>query len=156
MGRVTDGIRRDAPATERAVDALITRAQEMQRFALPQIARAEGGLIAQLDSQLHILNQKAKLFTGFPIPIWPPHKLIRKIVRRLAYPFFQPQIVFNLATRESLYTLRQSAAEQETTLREATRQIEELKSQIEELQARLARSEKFEKLGRAEGGAPRP
>ena len=130
-----------------SVERLLERTQEVYqasvvRSAAPEVVTAPSSdLLPYLDSRIGVAAEKTKLFTGFPIASWPPQKLIKKIVRRLAFPLFQPQIVFNEATRDSLRALRQHAAAQEMAAHEAQAHIARLQRQMDDLEARLSEAQ---------------
>jgi hypothetical protein len=86
-----------------------------------------------LQQRVSVMTDMAKLFIGFPIPVWPLGSLLRKIVRRLVLPLFLPQVEFNTAARDVILEMRQRSDAQSVALQESMQQISRLEEQIETL-----------------------
>ncbi|MES2461202.1 MAG: hypothetical protein V4671_11525 [Armatimonadota bacterium] len=89
------------------------------------------------QQRVSVMTDMAKLFLGFPIPIWPPGLLLRKIVRRLVLPLFAPQVEFNTAARDVVLELRQRSEAQAAALQESIEQISRLEEHIEALTLKI-------------------
>ena len=85
----------------------------------------------RLDERLMAVVNEAKIFYKYTIPNWPPHLLIRKIIRRLLMPILMPQVVFNQAVRDVLLELRNRSDQQAAAYAEATGRVTELEQQVD-------------------------
>jgi hypothetical protein len=101
-------------------------------------ARATMRNDSQIDERMSTVNEHARLYFRYTIPIWPLKHLVNKIIRRLLFPMMMPQVVFNEAVRDVLYEMRQSQERQTAVYGETLALIEDLEQQVEFLSGQLS------------------
>jgi hypothetical protein len=90
-----------------------------------------------LDARMVAVNDNARLFFKYMIPMWPMRQLINKIVRWFAKPFMLPQVRFNEAVRDVLHEMLQAQHRQVVVQGETLSMVAELELQIETLNGQV-------------------
>ncbi|GAB4451519.1 MAG: hypothetical protein OHK0029_00830 [Armatimonadaceae bacterium] len=104
-----------------------------------EASRTQTHRLASRAQNNRVLMEEAKLYFRYPLPLWPPQMLFRKIIRRVILPFFMPQVRFNEAVRDLIVELEQRLEQASAAADEANRSILELEEKVEELNAEIRR-----------------
>ncbi len=107
---------------------------------VPRVSPAQSLAYPRLQECVDHVTTRAPLYFKQHIPIRPLRLLVRKLARRIVFPFLWPQVEFNEAVRDGLIETRGAVEQEADALRDALQKIRALEEKVELLEARLSSS----------------